>query len=183
MQQEASPHMMHWHPGDDGDAYRSLARRWAGTVTVVTMKHLDAEGDAEYDGVTATAFLTVSMVPPIILVSVSARTHAAERILQSDGFVVNLLGREQEALSAVFAQPRAERAKMPWVTSASRRDLRGVPVLDGTVGAFAATVRETVPAGDHILVLGDVKEIWLGPAEQPLIYRDRSYMRLQSSTT
>ena len=165
--------------GAEADAYRQLARRWAGSVTVVTARHGSGTGNGGFDGVTATAFLTVSINPPIILVSVARKTRAASMLAGPVGFVVNLLSQSQETLSRRFARPQAERALTPWPKIAGRRDARGIPVLDGTLGAFSADSREVVDAGDHLLILGNVRQIWLGSAEEPLLYQGQAYARLE----
>lgn len=168
------------HSGTDADAYRALARRWAGSVTVVTMRHgADAEC-GPFDGVTATAFLTVSIDPPIVLVSLSRMTKAATALATSSGFVVNLLAEDQEIVSRRFAGSSRDRSSIAWERISTRRDARGVPVLDGTVGAFSADVREVLDSGDHILLLGNVSQIWLGASGTPLVYCDRAYARLEA---
>jgi flavin reductase (DIM6/NTAB) family NADH-FMN oxidoreductase RutF len=166
------------HNGVDGDAYRRLARRWAGSVTVITTRWPCGESACVFDGVTATAFLTVSIEPPIVLVSIARKTHAASALIAANGLVVNLLAENQETLSQCFARPRSERALISWNRISSQRDARGIPVLNGTVGAFSAEVRDVVNAGDHAIILGDVKQIWLGSEGKPLLYSDRAYARL-----
>lgn len=165
--------------GSEADAYRQLARRWAGSVTVVTARHGSETGNGGFDGVTSTAFLTVSIKPPIILVSIARETRAASMLTGPVGFVVNLLAQSQETLSRRFARPQAERALIPWPKIAARRDARGIPVLDATLGAFSADSREVVDAGDHLIILGNVRQIWLGSAEEPLLYQGRGYARLE----
>ena len=166
------------HHGMDADAYRHLARRWAGSVTVVTTRGTRAEHGVSFDGVTATTFLTISINPPIVLVSIARSTYAAFTLLAAKSFVVNLLAENQAGLSRCFARPQAERALIPWDRVSTQRDWRGIPVLNGTVGAFSAELREAIDAGDHLIILGDVKQIWLGGERRPLLYSDRTYARL-----
>lgn len=167
-------------PGSDPDAFRQLARRWAATVNVVTV--LRREGthglDAPaLDGFTATAFLTVSMDPPIVLVSASNATSAAAMLRDADHLVVNLLAEDQQDLAEGFARAQELRADL-WTALPWTPDAAGAPVLEGTLGAFSARVRDRIDAGDHTLVLGDVTAIHLGPAESPLMYFNRAYAAL-----
>lgn len=166
------------HNGVDANAYRRLARRWAGSVTVITTRRACAEDACLFDGVTATAFLTISIDPPIVLVSIARKTRAASALLAANGLVINLLAENQEALSRRFSRPQSERASISWDRISAQRDARGIPVLNGTIGAFSAEVRDVVDAGDHAIVLGDVKQIWLGSEGKPLLYSDRAYARL-----
>lgn len=167
------------HHGKDADAYRRLARRWVGSVTVITTQPPATESGSGFDGVTATAFLTISIDPPIVLVSIDRKTRAASTLTAASGFVINLLAQSQEELSRRFSGPQSERALIPWHRISSQRDARGIPVLNATVGAFSADVRQMIDAGDHAIVLGDVKQIWLGPQDKPLLYGDRAYARLE----
>lgn len=164
-------------PGSDADAFRQLARRWAATVNVVTVlrregaRGLDAPA---HDGFTATAFLTVSMEPPIVLVSASNATSAAPMLRDADHLVVNLLAEDQQAIAESFARAQEHRTDL-WTALPWTPDAAGAPVLGGTLGAFSARVRARLDAGDHTLVLGDVTAIHLGTAESPLVYFNRAY--------
>lgn len=171
-------------PGTDADAYKALARHWAASVNIVTAQREPdaATGTSERstpdtlarDGFTATAFLTVSIDPPIILVSVTNASSAAEILKTASSFAVNMLAHDQAELSGAFAKGQSERAtlwdSLPWTPGQS-----GAPLLGGTLGAFEARVRERVPAGDHTLVLGDVIAIHHGTGQETLLYHNRGY--------
>jgi flavin reductase (DIM6/NTAB) family NADH-FMN oxidoreductase RutF len=157
--------------GTDDTAYKALARRWAATVTVVTTRSADS---SEFDGLTATAFLTISINPPIVLVSISAQSQGLEAIKASKVFAVNLLAPDQVGHSGSFAQPKAQRTGL-WESIETSPDANGVPLLNGAAGAFSASLREVIPMGDHVLVLGDVTEIHHGISEESLLYANRSY--------
>lgn len=164
-------------PPSSADAYKALARSWAATVTVVTARRSNAvaASDApELDGFTATAFLTVSMSPPIILVSATATSSAFTMLRDASAFAVNLLASDQMEIASAFAKPAAERAAI-WERFAWTKDEAAVPLLGGTTGAFSAKVRQLVDAGDHVLVLGDVTAIHVGERTDTLVYHDRGY--------
>jgi flavin reductase (DIM6/NTAB) family NADH-FMN oxidoreductase RutF len=163
----------------DAEAYKALARNWAATVTVVTAKRPSrlATPDAPaLDGFTATAFLTVSIDPPIIAVSVGRSSGADVLMRQAEAFAVNLLSPDQEDLSVAFARAGRDRGDV-FSRFAWRPDASGAPLLEGTAGAFSAKLRRVVEAGDHLLVLGDVLAIHQGSADDTLVYCNRSYGR------
>jgi flavin-dependent trigonelline monooxygenase, reductase component len=166
----------------DADAYKALARHWASTVTVVTAKRKPEfvqDGVLEQDGYTATAFLTVSINPPIILVSATSPGSAHALLSQTDHFAVNLLGESQQDIAGLFAKPSAERGAN-WAQIAWQPDASGTPIIQGSLGSFSAKVRELIPMGDHTLVLGDVTEIHHGDsADEPLLYHNRAYGKPQ----
>ena len=170
------PPAMQSFPPTSIDSYKALARTWAATVTVVTARRA---GEAALDGFTATAFLTVSMAPPIILVSATTAATAFTMLRDAEAFAVNLLAVDQADLAAAFAKPHVERAGL-WDRIAWEQDEAGVPLLGGTTGAFSARVRQLVDAGDHTLVLGDVTAVHLGVGSDTLVYHNRGYGRVAS---
>lgn len=174
--QSPPPWSLRSTPGDDGEAYRQLARRWPASVTVVT-----ALRDGAPDGFTATAVLMVSIAPPIVLVSATRDSSAWEMLGAAERFAVNLLRRDQRALAEGFATPHERRGDL-WSTLAHAPDAHGVPLLSGTLGGFSAAVRARVDAGDHVLVLGDVSEIHLGDEGEALLYGNRAYGALHPET-
>jgi flavin reductase (DIM6/NTAB) family NADH-FMN oxidoreductase RutF len=166
---------------NDAEAYKALARGWAATVTVVTARRRSssiAPEKPEIDGFTATAFLTISIDPPIIAVSVGRSSGADLLLKESEAFAVNFLRADQADVSAAFARPSRDRGdlldRFGW-----KPDAAGVPLLEGTAGAFSAKVRQVVEAGDHLVVLGDVLGIHQGIASDTLVYSNRSYGRFE----
>ena len=164
------------------ETYKALARTWAATVTVVTARRtldlVDPVTTPELDGFTATAFITVSMAPPIILVSATTAASAFTMLRDAQSFAVNLLSPDQADLAGAFAKPAVERVGL-WDRTTWTPDAEGVPLLAGTTGAFSARVRQLVDAGDHTLVLGDVTAIHLGDGADTLVYHNRGYGRVQ----
>jgi flavin reductase (DIM6/NTAB) family NADH-FMN oxidoreductase RutF len=163
------------------ESYKALARTWAATVTVVTARRtldlVDPVVTPELDGFTATAFITVSMAPPIILVSATTAATAFTMLRDAQSFAVNLLSPDQADLAGAFAKPAVERVGL-WDRTQWTPDAEGVPLLAGTTGAFSARVRQLVDAGDHTLVLGDVTAIHLGEGVDTLVYHHRAYGRV-----
>jgi flavin reductase (DIM6/NTAB) family NADH-FMN oxidoreductase RutF len=163
------------------EQYKSLARSWAATVTVVTVRRTEAAiaaGAPELDGFTATAFFTVSMAPPIIAVSATTASSSLAMLRDARGFAVNLLAPDQQDTAGAFARPATERAGL-WEKLGWTPDLAGAPLLHGATGAFSADIRQLIDAGDHTLVLGDVTAIHLGEGSDTLVYHNRGYGRVE----
>src|ERR1700733_6790454 len=135
--------VMRSSPPTSIDSFKALARTWAATVTVVTARRASPPGEVvhAFDGFTATAFFTVSMVPPIIVVSATTAATAFTMLRDAEAFAVNLLAPVQADLAAAFAKPHVERAglwdRIPW-----EQDEAGVPLLGGATGAFSARGRQ-----------------------------------------
>jgi len=167
-------------PPGDAEAFRRLARTWAATVTVVTARRREgagAPGAPRTDGFTATAFLTLSIDPPLIAVAVERGASSEALLADADAFAVNLLSETQAEASLAFARHWEHRTDT-WERFASEADADGVPVLHGTAGAFSARVRDRIQAGDHILVIGEVTAIHHGDTHRTLVYQHRGYARV-----
>lgn len=156
------------------EAFRSAMARLAGAVTLVTTRH---EGTDV--GMTATAFLSVSAEPPLVLVSVGrpTRMHRLLRITSSWG--VSLLGRHQKDIAGTFARPSAEDDgtrfdRVPLV----RGPNTGVALVDGALARFECRTSRMMDAGDHILVVGAVLDVELAADGEPLLYFEREYRTL-----
>ncbi len=176
MTEATQPGALPWtsHDALDAESFKALARRWAATVTVVTGRH----ADATLDGFTATAFLTVSMAPPIVLVSATKSTRAAEMARACEAFTINLLSDDQRAIAEQFARPGQDRAEA-FDQFAHERDPVGATVFHGALGAFSCARREIVDAGDHVLLLADVTRIWVAREDRSaLLYADRAFRRV-----
>ncbi|AWK74342.1 flavin reductase [Rhodococcus oxybenzonivorans] len=120
-------------------------------------------------GTTVSAFTSLSMTPPMVLVSLD-RSSALLGIIQRSGrFGVNILGSAQSAAATAFACKGADKfADTPWTR------VSGVPRLDGAPGWVVCDASAFVEGGDHILILGDVREAVAhdGP---PLTYFRRDF--------
>ena len=122
-------------------------------------------------GMTANAFVSVSLTPPLILLSVDNRA-AMNRVLPiTRYFGVSVLAEDQEAISNHFAGRPVEGLHVPFD---ERRD---VPLIRGAVAHFAARVADVHPAGDHTLFVGHV-EYFESFDGRPLLFHAGRYHRL-----
>ncbi|MEP2718699.1 alpha/beta fold hydrolase [Pseudophaeobacter sp.] len=118
-------------------------------VTVVTSH--DKTGQPL--GFTANSFSSVSLDPPLVLVCLanSSRNYAA--LTQASGFAVNILAEDQKEISNTFARPSDDRfAGVSWKVGP-----QGSPILAGVSAWFDCSMFKTVEAGDHVILIGEVK--------------------------
>lgn len=153
----------------DPTTYRAVMRHFASGVTVVS--HL-REGMAA--GMTANAFLSVSMEPPLVLVSVRHQSAFNAQVRLGDRYGVNFLAEHQQDLSAHFGGRRNERLVPRFV------DADGVPLLEGSLAHIVARVVDIHPAGDHLLYIGEVEALRCGVEAPPLIFYSGAYKRLHA---
>jgi flavin reductase (DIM6/NTAB) family NADH-FMN oxidoreductase RutF len=150
----------------DTRAFRNALGRFATGVTVIT----SLEHDRPH-GMTANAFVSVSLAPPLILVSLDNRSNM-NRILPSSGrFGVSVLAEDQEILSMHFAGRPQEDLEIPFVARA------GIPLIDGAVAHFVARVADIHAAGDHTLYIGEVEHFEFRE-DRPLLFHAGKYRRL-----
>jgi flavin reductase (DIM6/NTAB) family NADH-FMN oxidoreductase RutF len=151
--------------------FRTALRHLAAGVTVVTTR----DDDGRPSGLTAIAFTSVSLDPPLVLVCVD-RAATAHPALRAHGrFAVNLLRRDQEAVSRQFAESGGDKFRdVP-----CHEGRTGLPLLDGALATLECRVVEAHEAGDHTIFIGHVEAAAVGGG-QPLVYFHGGYRSLEA---
>jgi len=155
----------------DPALFRAVMRRFATGVTVVSHRR----DDGTPAGMTANAFLSVSMTPPLVLVSVRRQSAFNAQVGLGGRYGVNFLAEHQQQLSAHFGGRRDERLQPPFFAGA-----HGVPLLQGSLAHAVARVVDVHPAGDHLLVIGEVEQLQCGAEAPPLIFYGGAYKQLHA---
>ncbi len=132
----------------DARDLRRAFGNFATGVTIVTT--VDANGVPS--GFTANSFTSVSIEPPLLLVSIAKTAYGCELFTSSSGFAVNILAQDQRDLSNRFARAGADKfADQNW-----HAGLSGSPIIDQVVAWFDCEHHAQVDAGDHIILIGRV---------------------------
>lgn len=158
--------------GVDAALFRQLLGRFATGVTVITTRN--ASGEPE--GMTASSVASVSLDPPLLLVSVDHQNVMREALTQASHFIVNVLAADQEAISRRFAE--LERDRFAGVRF--HAGTHGLPVLDGVLAHIECAKHSAVEAGDHTVYVGLVT----GGAvtdRRPLLYYRGGYVNQSGS--
>jgi flavin reductase (DIM6/NTAB) family NADH-FMN oxidoreductase RutF len=150
-----------------GQALRKALGRFVSAVTVVTT----ASGE-DIHGMTANAFTSVSLDPPLVLVSIATKAKMDARIAECGRYGVSILCREQEPVSLHFAGGRPCPDRVRFV------ERGGVPLLDGALMHLAGSVYDSHPAGDHTLHVGHVNELWSQHGD-PLVFFTGTFRALE----
>jgi 3-hydroxy-9,10-secoandrosta-1,3,5(10)-triene-9,17-dione monooxygenase reductase component len=141
--------------------FREVLGNFATGVTVITA--LDGPSPI---GFTCQAFTSLSLDPPMVSFSVSRTSSSRPRILAAGRFCVNVLAFDQHALCARFAARGVDRfLGVDWWRSPG-----GSPVLDGSLAWIDCTVEAEYPAGDHTIVVGNVRALAVQREAAPLVY-------------
>ena len=149
---------------ESADFRRAMGQFASGVVVVTT------ETEGEVHGMTANAFMSGSLEPPLVIVSVACKARLHEKINASGVFGVSILAQEQRWASNHFAGKPSPDLQPQFVA------LGGVHVLDGSKVAIATQVCHSYPCGDHTLFVGEVMDIrFPDESADPLLYHCGQY--------
>jgi flavin reductase (DIM6/NTAB) family NADH-FMN oxidoreductase RutF len=144
----------------------ALLRQAFGTfatgVTVVTA--CDAQGGAH--GLTANSFTSVSLDPPLVLWCVGNRSDAFELFCSSPSYAVNILPAGDEARAMRFAGKGDQQID----AREYETGVTGAPLLRGVLASLDCELRQAIPAGDHVILLAEVREVRIGAEADGLTY-------------
>jgi flavin reductase len=153
--------------GDPAIAFRRTLGMFATGVTVLTSRTAD-----QVHGMTANAFMSVSLQPPLVLVSIDRRARMCNLLHEGTRFAVNVLEAGQARLSDHFAGREGESATEP------RFELvHDTPLVEGALAHLVCRVVRSYWGGDHSLFLGQVEYARYGEGE-PLLFHGGRYERL-----
>jgi flavin reductase (DIM6/NTAB) family NADH-FMN oxidoreductase RutF len=152
--------------GDETDpmvAFRRTMGMFATGVTIVTIR----TGD-QMHGMTANAFMSVSLQPPLVMISVDKRARMCGLLHQDRRFGISVLSEQQRDLSDRFAGRKVDIPEPVF-------DLvRDTPMLDGALAHIVAKVVRTYWGGDHTLFVGEVEYVRYGEG-RPLLFHQGRY--------
>ena len=153
--------------GDPAIAFRRTMGMFATGVTVLTTLNAD-----QVHGMTANAFMSVSLSPPLVLISLDRRARLCSMLHEGMRFGVNVLSAEQAGLSDRFARRAVAEGLEPTFSV-----LHETPLVDGALAHVVARVVRSYWGGDHSLFLGQVEYAHHGEG-QPLLFHGGRYERM-----
>ncbi|GIX49309.1 MAG: hypothetical protein KatS3mg131_3520 [Candidatus Tectimicrobiota bacterium] len=158
----------------DPTRFRQVLGRFATGVTVVTVCK-----DGIKHGMTANAFTSVSLNPPLVLVSVDKRAEMHRFLMEADAFCVNILPEHRREWSEWWAG-KAPKGADQFANIPHRTATTGSPVLADCLGYIDCTVWARYDGGDHTLFVGEVQEAAISddPKLKPLLFYGSQYRKL-----
>ena len=132
----------------DPKELRRVMGHFATGVTVITT----CDSDGNVYGLTANAVTSVSLEPPLILLSIDHEASMHGLLVTTNAFAVNILSSTQETVSRRFAQDREER----FDGVGYQESPRGLILLDGALAHLECERVTTHEAGDHTILVGRV---------------------------
>ncbi|MEV0074207.1 MULTISPECIES: flavin reductase family protein [unclassified Amycolatopsis] len=163
-------------PADTDDGvfrFRQAISRFSTGVAVITTRTADGPS-----GMTASAVASLSMNPLQLLVCIGSNLPTCKAITESGHFAVNVLGEDQEHIAKHFATRRKDK-----FAGIKLRTDSDVPVLTDAIAHFVCAVADTLPGGDHTIVVGDVVNCDHVPGTNPLVYFASAFGSLSDPAT
>lgn len=155
----------------DSDLFRSVLGRFASGVTVVTTR----DPDGRDHGMTVSAFTSLSLEPPLILVCIDRAASVYSALHDAEWIAVNILSASQEALSRRFSHSGAE-ARFDGIGYS--RSPHGAPVLDDVLACLECRIVARHEGGDHTILVAQVEGA-NARDERPLLYYRGGYAQLE----
>jgi flavin reductase (DIM6/NTAB) family NADH-FMN oxidoreductase RutF len=157
-----------------GAEFRNTVGAFATGVTVIT-----THGDAGAYGMTANAFSSVSLDPPLVLVCVISGTTGAETIERNGVFAVNVLGTHQEPISRYFASRERPSGRDAFRDVPHFTAVTGSPILERAAAYLDCWLDTRHEAGDHLIFIGEVVALGVDPSLRPLLFHGGGYATLR----
>lgn len=146
-------------PEMDPRMFRDACGTFATGVNVITT-HCDGHDH----GMTANAFMSISLDPALIAISIAEKAKMLPRIQKSGRFAVSVLASGMDKIAWHFAgKPDDQLVDL-------FDDLDGLPVIRGAVASFSATVHEEILAGDHTIFVGKVHHLVQDTERRPVLF-------------
>ena len=124
-------------------------------------------------GLAVNSFTSVSLHPALVAFCVATTSSTWPRLREEGAFCVNILAEDQEEVSRTFATPGLDRfLGLGWRPAPS-----GAPVLAGVLAWIDCTIDAEHEAGDHLIVVGRVRELELVQEGRPLVFYRGGYGR------
>ena len=153
----------------DSTLFRRVMSRFATGVTVIT-----AEVDGRVRGMTANAFMSGSLSPPLCLISIAVKARMHGHVSGAGRFGVSILAEGQEALGTHFAGRSVDQVNVEF------ERVGGVPLLKHASAVIAAETEARHDCGDHTLFVGRILHM-RDHGKAPLVYHGGRYGSFVSS--
>ncbi|UOQ86740.1 flavin reductase family protein [Gracilibacillus salinarum] len=145
--------------------FRKAMGKFATGITIVTSEFGD-----DVHGMTVNAFMSVSLDPQLITISLDHKTNFYKNADKIKRIGVSILREEQQDVSMIFAKQLDQ-----YFDDFTRLD--GIPVINNALTTLACTVVNNVEAGDHLLLIAEVDDIKVDEGK-PILYYNSGYQRI-----
>lgn len=146
--------------------FRESMSRLTGAVSIVK-----TEVDNREWGLTISSCTSISMDPPLLMVSLASNVTSAHSIEKSKKFSVYILNKQQKDLAIFGSQASTSKFLDEFIKTSNDQ----TNILKDSLAKIDCSLYKSVPAGDHTMFLGLVENVELGELKNPLVYFDRGF--------
>ncbi|MBM7572147.1 flavin reductase family protein [Aquibacillus albus] len=150
----------------DNRLFRDAMGKFATGITVVTTDYHN-----ETHGMTVNAFMSVSLEPKLIAISIDEKASMFEILKHNDSFGVSMLTEDQKDLSMIFAKQIENKKQIQF------QQLDGVPILKDALTAISCKIRNRITAGDHMVIIAEVTDLEVNHGD-PILYFGGNYRNI-----
>ena len=145
----------------DGKRLRQVAGAFPTGVTIVTTE----KTDGTVHGMTASSFLSVSLDPALVAFCIKENAALFPLLAIGKTIGISILTANQKAISNQFAGFIKEEIDIPMTKTSA-----GATVVDNALAWYSTTIQQIIPAGDHFMILCEIKDLDRAEDGQPLVY-------------
>lgn len=146
--------------------FRDAMGKFATGITIVST---DYQNDVI--GITVNSFMSLSLDPTLIAISIDKTTSKYEIFQEADTFGISVLSENQKEESMIYANQKEAEKPVEFI------DLAGTPVLDHALVQLSCEKQSAVEAGDHMIYIAKVNDLKISDGN-PLLYFSGSYQEL-----
>lgn len=156
------------------EALKDIMSNFAASVTVVTSRH-----DGRDHGLTVSAFTSVSLDPPLVLVCIDNGSHSLDAMKAAPGFTVNMI-REGLGDAAMKFASKDDDKFSSFATREPVYEGAGLTLPEQSFAVLECRTTQAVDAGDHIVFIGEVVNASRIDPGAPLMYWRRRFARISA---
>ena len=156
----------------DPEQLRAAMRAWTAGVTIVAATH-----DGQTHGMTVNSFTSISLEPPMIMISMQTGSRTHELIEGSKAFGLTILSNEQSEISDIFAG-RVKDLEDRFTGIKTETLTTGSPLIVGGLAWMDCRLAQTVEIGKNSLLIAEVIAAKGSGEGKPLVYHNRDYWEL-----
>ncbi|GBQ25883.1 flavin reductase domain-containing protein [Acetobacter estunensis NRIC 0472] len=149
---------------------REVVGAYVSGLTIVTSRL----PGGELVGMTCQSFHSLSLNPPLVAFFAGRHSKSYAALRSAGGYVINVLAADQKALALQFARSSGDK----WAGVKFHDDAAGLPRLDGAIAHISCSQAAEYPGGDHMIAVGQVRELAHDPAKRPLLFFRSDFHRL-----
>lgn len=153
----------------DAKLFRSVMGLFTSGVTVVTYW-----ADGKESGMTANSFISVSLDPPLVLISVKKEGRFNNFVKKGDQYGITFLAESQKNISSHFGGKFDENFNVPYFYE------NNTPLIKGGIGYVVAAAVDIHSAGDHLLYIAEIKYLSSAEQSKPLVFFGGKYKQIEA---